>query len=133
MKVSMKKLKTPRLFTLDMLPEFIRTQELSPNDQLDEVRVAIMYGRAIHWLSFLDILSPPFEKLDCYFIEVNYIVYNDPDRKDLPVEFYRQVADMLSMFWTLQLSNLYPNGKWKVEVFENEHMLVQADIYDRGV
>jgi hypothetical protein len=128
----MKRFETPKFFTLNMLPEFIRTQELSPNDDLDEVRIAIMYGRAIHWLSFLEILSPPFEEVDSYFVEVGYLVHNDPDRKQLPVEFYRQIAEMLSKFWTLQLSNLYPNGNWKVEIFESPDMLVQAEIYHRG-
>jgi hypothetical protein len=128
----MKTNKKPKLFTLDMLPEFIRTQELSPKDDLDEVRIAIMYGRAIHWLSFLDILSPPFEEVNYYFVEVGYIIHNDPDRKELPIEFYKQIAETLSMFWNLQLANLYPNGKWKVEIFENQDMLVQVNIYDRG-
>lgn len=128
----MKKLMTPKRFAINLLPEVVRTQEVNPGNKLDEVQIAIMYGRAIHWLSFLDILCPPFEDVDCYFVETKYLVRNDPDYNELPVEFYRQVAEMLSMFWTLRLSNLYPEGNWKVEISENEDMLVQANIYSRG-
>lgn len=126
------KKKPGKIFKIEMLPDFIRMQKDNPKKALGEQQVAIMYGRAIHWLSILEILSPPFEEVDSYFVEVSYLVINDPDEKDLPVEFFRQLAQMVSFFWTLQLQNLYPNGEWVVEIFEEQDMLVQADIYKRG-
>ena len=132
----MRKYIIPQMFKLEDVPEFQRFQENNPKDVIDEQQAAITFGRAIHWLSIYQILWPPFEKVDCYFVEVGYIVINDPDEKLklLPNTFYQQIAVMLKTFWTIQLSDLYPEGDWDVVIhnYDGEEILVQADIRARN-
>jgi hypothetical protein len=113
------------------VPEFQRLQANNPQNIIDENQTAIMYGRAVHWMSFLQILWPPFAKEDFYMVEVNYIVSNDPDRHLLPKTFYEQIAEFLKTFWTIQLDDLYPNGDWKVEIYNRGEIIVQAEIKRR--
>lgn len=126
----MSKYNIPRLLSLKDIPEFQRLQANNPQNIIDEHQTAIMYGRAIHWISFLQILWPPFEEIDFYMVEVSHIVYNDPDRKLLPETFYQQIAEFLKTFWTIQLEDLYPDGDWNVKIYDSE-MLVQAEIKRR--
>ncbi|MBI5297175.1 MAG: hypothetical protein HY869_16990 [Chloroflexi bacterium] len=120
-----------REFTLADVPEFQRFQVANPQNEIDSLQTAIMYGRAIHWLSFLDIVCPDFKKEDFASVEVAYIVYNDPDREKLPPAFYKEIAHALSAFWELQLSNLYPNGDWVVEICDDPEITVQAHVRSR--
>jgi len=121
-----------REFKLSDVPEFQRFQSANPNNEIDSWQTAIMYGRAIHWLSFLDIIYPDFKKEDCVFVEVAYIVDNDPDREKIPPAFYKEIVHAISMLWELQLKNLYPNGDWTVEIFDDIEMTVQAHIKNRN-
>lgn len=122
----------PNLYTLYDLPEFQEFQALNPQNKIDGMATAIMYGKAMHWLAFLEVLWPPFEKLDYYRAWVDYIVWNDPRRDDLPRAFYQQIALTLKMFWTIQLENLYPNGEWEVILsgWESE-IILDAEIRRR--
>lgn len=104
----------PNLYTLYDLPEFQEFQGLNPQHTIDGKQTAVMFGKAIHWLSFLEVLWPPFEKEDYYRVWVSYLVVNDPREKELPPAFYQQIALTLQLFWTIQLENLYPNGDWEV-------------------
>ena len=56
-----RKLIFPKKYTLYDLPEFQEFQMANPQNEIDGMQTAIMYGRAIHWLSFLEVLWPPFE------------------------------------------------------------------------
>lgn len=110
------KYRLPNLYSLYDLPEyqeFINNNPKNKND-IDGMATAIGFGRAIHWLSFVEVLWPPFEKVDEYRAWVSYLVINDPREKELPLVFYQQIALTLKMFWTIQLENLYPNGGWEV-------------------
>lgn len=122
----------PQLFKLEDVPEFQRLQKNNPQNVIDEQQAAIMYGRAIHWLSIFRILWPAFDQEDFYFVEVKYIVYNDPDVKLLPDAFYQQIALILKTFWTIQLTDLYPEGDWDVEITGRAgEIIVQANIRKR--
>jgi hypothetical protein len=123
----------PKLYQLNELPEFKRFQQANPGKYLSEGNAAMMFGRAIHWLSIYEILWPDFENKNHYSIEVGYIVCNDPDTKTpgLPIEFYRQIAEILAMFWRIQLEDLYPNGDWSVEIQDDDEMTVEAMIKQR--
>ena len=123
----------PQIFKLKDVPEFQRLQENNPQNVVDEQQTAIMYGRAVHWLSFFEILWPPFETEDFYMVEVKYIVYNDPDLHLLPHTFYQQIAAILKTFWTIQLTDLYPQGDWNVEIINPcGETIVQANIKKRN-
>ncbi len=121
-----------REFKLSDVPEFQKFQSANPNNEIDSWQTAIMYGRAIHWLSFLDIIYPDFKKEDCVFVEVAYIVHNDPDSEKIPPAFYKEIAHAIAMLWELQLKNLYPNGDWTVEIRDDAEMTVQAHIKSRN-
>jgi hypothetical protein len=121
-----------REFTLADVPEFQRFQAANPQNKIDALQTAIMYGRAIHWLSFLDIVYPNFKKEDFISIEVAYIVHNDPDSENLPASFYKEIAHAISALWELQLSTLYPNGDWKVEIWDDPEITVQAEVRRRN-
>ncbi len=120
-----------KLLNLSDIPEFQRLQANNPKNDIDEVQTAIMYGRAIHWISIYEILWPPFENTDYYGVEVAYIVHNDPDRDSLPDAFYQQISEILKTLWTIQLTDLYPNGDWIVEICDDPEMTVQATINKR--
>ena len=120
-----------REFQLKDVPEFQRLQAGNPTQVIDELQSAIMYGRAIHWISFLDIIWPDFEKVDYFSVEVAYIVYNDPDRENIPPEFYKKIANDLAMFWKIQLTNLYPAGNWNVDIRDDPEITVEAYIKSR--
>jgi hypothetical protein len=120
-----------REFTLADVPEFQRFQAANPQNKIDSIQAAIMFGRAIHWLSFLDIIVPDFKKEDFARVEIAYIVHNDPDKEKLPPAFYKEMAHALSTLWELQLSNLYPNGDWKVEIRDDPEITVEAHVRKR--
>lgn len=130
----MSKYVIPHLFQLQDIPEFQRFQAANPDNCLDAYQTALMYGRAIHWMSILEILWPDFATFEdnVYTIEVAYIVCNDPDDDTLPDEFYQQIAMTIATFWRIQLDDLYPNGDWKVEIWPDDEITIQAVIYDRG-
>ena len=119
---------SPHHYRLSDLPEFQRFQEANPGKELREKQTALMYARAIHWLSICEILWPDFEKHDYYYVEVKYLAVNDPDEEKLPTEFYNQVAEILSMFWHIKLNAMYPNGEWEVEIHDDAEMTVDATI-----
>jgi len=90
-----------------------------------------MYGRAIHWVSIFDVIWPDFEKLNYYTVEVAYIVVNDPDDKDLPSDFRQYIAQMIAMFWEMQLKQNYPAGNLSVTIGNDPEISVNAEIHSR--
>ena len=127
----MSNLVMPESCKLEDLPEFQRFQSSNPGKRLDEVQTAIMFSRAIHWISIYEILWPNFESVSYYSVEVKTIVFNDPDRQNLPPGFYKQVAEILSMFWRMKLESLYPNGDWEVNIHRDPEITVDALIRKR--
>ncbi len=129
----MAKYTIPKLYQLKQLPEFIRFQQANSGKDLDEIDAAVKYGEAIHWLSLYEMLWPDFENVDYYQFEVMYIICNDPDfnQNNLPIEFYKQIAEILAMFWRIKLEDLYPNGEWSVEIRDDDEMTVEAIIKHR--
>jgi hypothetical protein len=115
----------PRIFPLEQLPEFQRFQAANPTNQIDALQTAIMYGRAIHWLSIIEILWPKFEEKDFIYVEVAYIVANDPDNKKLARAFFDQIALTIAECWKMQLRTLYPDGKWAVNVWTDPEITVE--------
>lgn len=118
----------PHMFSLKDIPEFQRFVQNNPGKKIDEQDTAITYGLAINWMSILDILWPPFDKIDFYMVEVKYLVYNDPDNKDLPDAFFQHIQDVLRFFWTSQLQELYPDGGYIIESDHNCEYLIQVTI-----
>ncbi len=118
-------------FKLSDLPEFKRFQMANPDKQLDELQTAIMYGQAIHWLSILSIISPNFEETDYYSVEIKHIIQNDPDRLGIPSQFYAHMAKKIAKLWELQLTDLYPDGKWEVKIWNDAEITVDATIFER--
>jgi hypothetical protein len=119
-------------FALQDIPKFQRFQQANPqNPGIDAKQAILMYGRAIHWISILDILWPNFEKMDHYSVEVAYIVVNDPEEKELPPNFFRYIAQMIAMFWELQLAQKYPSGNWSVDIDDDPEITVWAEIRSR--
>ena len=100
----------------------------NPGKHLDAKQTALMYGRAIHWLSFLDILWPNFEAEEWVNLEVADIVVNDPDEEALPPSFYQQMAHTIAMFWRIQLEALYPDGGWTVEIDDDPEITIEAHL-----
>ncbi len=91
-----------------------------------------MYGKAIHWVSMFEFIWPDFEKSDYYGIDVAYIIPTDPERDALPKSFYVYVAQMIAMFWELQLQQKYPAGDWTVDIDDEPEMTVRLEIRSRG-
>ena len=104
-----------RLIGLEDIPEYQRFRDIYSKGELDEIQTAKEFVHAIHWISILKCIWPSFEETDCYWEETAYIVQNDPDRSSLPDSFYRQVQEMLKVFWTIQLDDIYPDGDWFIE------------------
>ena len=122
-----------RKFGIKDIGEFQRLRNANPqNPGLDSLQAALMYGRAIHWLSFLDVIWPAFDSLDYFKVEAAYIVVNDPDDAGLPVSFYHYIAQMIAMFWEIQLKQKYPAGDWSVEIDDDPEITVWAQIRSRG-
>jgi hypothetical protein len=121
----------PSFYKLSDVPEFQRFQQVNPGKNLDEKQTALMFGRAIHWLAFFEIILPDFEKNDYYSMEVKTIVCNDPDDPFLPMEFYKHIAEMLKMYWTIKLEALYPQGDWVVAIHGDPEITVDATIRKR--
>ncbi len=120
-------------FMLEDVPEFHRFQDANFQDpSIDALQTAIMYGRAIQWISMLDVIWPDFESENYYFVDTAYIVANDPDKDALPQAFYEYIAKMIAMFWELQLRDKYPNGQWSVNIDDEPEMTVRAEIITRG-
>lgn len=128
----MNSLQIPRKYELSLLPEFKQFQQLNPNHEIDSLQSIIAFGRAIHWLSIIDVLWPKFEEMDYYAVEVRYIVHNDPDKSSYPVEFYDQIASTLAFFWKIQLENLLPSGDWEVIIRDDPEITVDAYIKKRN-
>lgn len=121
-----------RRFSLQDIPEFQRFQNANPQKpNMDSLQAISMYGRAIHWIGILDIIWPDFEKKDYYAVEVAYIVVNDPDEKELPPIFFQYIAQMIAMFWKLQLEQKYPTGNWSVDIDDDPEISVRAEIRSR--
>ena len=124
----------PRIFTLEEVPEFMRFQKhyhLSDGGSQDEQSAARAFCRVIHWLSIFQLLWPPFDQEDFYLVEVKNLIHNDQDREIIPEAFYQQIALILKTFWTIQLTDLYPDGDWNVEIVTEGDLLVQAEIRKR--
>ncbi len=123
----------PRIFTLEEVPELIRFQKYHhlPQDSQDEESMARAFCRVIHWLSIFQILWPSFDQEDFYLVEVKNLIHNDQDREIIPEAFYQQIALILKTFWTIQLTDLYPDGDWDVEIVTEGDLLVQAEIKKR--
>lgn len=110
------KIDFPSIYTLYDLPQYKEFQELNKKNKIDGRQTAIMFGTAINWLSFLEVLWPPFDKIDLYSVGVTYLICNDERASEVPQAFYQQMALVLKMFWTIQLEKLYPEGGWEVEI-----------------
>jgi hypothetical protein len=123
----------PDLITFEQLPEFLELQKMNPSRKIEALPTAVNYGRAIHWLSFFKVLWPDFSKIDEYRVEVGYLVINDPGESLLPVEFYDQMVLIIETFWEIQLSDLYPNGDWKVTVWDDPERSVTVRIKNRNI
>lgn len=123
--------KMPKAYSLQDLPEFQRFQAANPGKDLNGLKSLAMFGQAIHWLSFFDVIWPDFEHKDYFRVEVAYCVANDPDRDKYPVAMYAQIAGTIAMFWRVQLSDLYPEGNWVVNVRDDPEMTVEATIVER--
>ena len=121
----------PRIFTLDEVPEYKRLQRNNPQKVIDAQQAAILCVRAIHWLSIFQILWPPFDQEDFYLVEVKNLIHNDQDREIIPEAFYQQIALIIKTFWTIQLTDLYPDGGWDVKMITEGDLLVQAEIRKR--
>jgi hypothetical protein len=120
-------------FNIQDIPEFQRFKEANPqNPNIDSLQAVLMYGRAIHWISFFDVIWPDFELLDHYAVEVAYIVANDPDRNSLSPAFYLYIAQMIAMLWELQLGQKYPSGDWSVAIDDDPEITVWVKIHSRG-
>ena len=128
----MAKYKIPKIFTLRDVPEFKDFQAANPQNYIEEKQTIIMYGRAVHWMSILSILWPDFEHEDYYILELSTIVFNDPYKPELPVDFYKQLAHYITTFWRIQLEDLYPNGDWGVEMLDDPEMTIQVSIRRRN-
>ena len=124
--------KKPEIFSLYDLPAYKELQAMNPGKEITGKGTAIMFGQAIHWLSFLEVIWPDFEKNDYYSVEVQYLVINDPDIEKIPEAFYLQMARIFDMFWRIQLMDLYPNGIWSVNIIEDPEMTVEAIITQRN-
>jgi hypothetical protein len=118
-------------FDLNKIPEFHRFQAANPHNVIDEEAAIMMYGRAIHWASILKIISPDFENEDYYSVDVIYLAYHDPDRAQIPEEFYKYMEKKLYELWTLQLEKLYPHGDWTVKIWGNSERSVDVTIRRR--
>ena len=121
----------PQIFTLEDVPEFNRLQENNPQKVIDAQQAAILCVRAIHWLSIFQLLWPPFDQEDFYLVEVKNLIHNDQDREIIPEAFYQQIALIIKTFWTIQLTDLYPDGDWDVKMITEGDLLVQAEIRKR--
>jgi hypothetical protein len=113
------------------LPEFKRFQQANPQKDLDFGDAIAMFGRAIHWISIFDLIWPDFEKLNDYYLEVAYVVINDPDDESLPPSFYQYIAQMIAMFWKIQLEQKYPHGSWSVKIDDDIEITVHFNIESR--
>lgn len=120
-------------FNLSDIPQFQRFQQANPqNPNLDALSAILMYGRAIHWVSIFDIIWPDFEKLDHYQMDVGYIIQTDDAEEDsLPESFYQYIAQMITMFWELQLQQKYPNGDWTIDIDDEPEMTIAFRIRSR--
>jgi hypothetical protein len=120
-------------FSLSDIPDFQRLQQANPqNPNLDALSAILMYGRAIHWASIFDIIWPDFEKLDHYQMDVAYIIQTEgAEEETLPESFYKYVAQMIAMFWELQLQQKYPNGDWIVEIDDEPELTIDFAIHSR--
>lgn len=120
-------------FGIEDVPEFQRLRMANPqNPSLGALQAILMYGRAIHWMAILEILWPDFDKLDNYRIEIAYIIVNDPDDKKLAPSFYRYIANMIAMFWEIQLTQRYPTGDWSVSIDDDPEMTLWVEIHSRN-
>jgi hypothetical protein len=128
----MKIVQKPNFFSLKSVPEFIRFQNANPQHKIDEKQVAIMYGKAIHWISFLDIIWPDFQNENYFYMELIYIVANDPEMSKLPKTFYLQIGETLKILWEIELIHMFPNGKWKINFYpDNPELPIDVEILSR--
>ena len=58
-------------YRLSDIPEYKVFQAENPQNEIDAEQCAIMFGRAIHWLSFMELLWPPFETENYYMVFVS--------------------------------------------------------------
>lgn len=123
--------KYPSIFKLSDVPEYQAFIKNNPDKCIDGLETAIVFGRAIHWMAFLEVLWPPFEEVDFYMVEVRYLVWNDPDNHELPEAFFIHMVETLRYFWTMQLNQILPNGDWEIETDQSE-LLIQVTIKNRN-
>jgi hypothetical protein len=121
----------PHAYSLEDLPQFRRFQAANPGKDLNGLKSLVMFGQAIHWLSFFDVIWPDFEHKDYVRVEVAYIVANDPEDDKYPRAMYDQIAGAIAVFWRVQLDDLYPEGKWSVNVRDDAEITVEATITER--
>ena len=124
----MTKYRMPKIFNMEDLPEYQRLLSVNPGSNINPNQVAVMYSKAIDWYAILETIWPDFSTIKYQSIEVAYLFIHDPDDNFLPVEAYRQIAEMISVFWKIQLEDLYPQGGWKVNVREDPEITVEVEV-----
>jgi hypothetical protein len=124
----MPKYQLPQIYQISDLPEFHRLIAANPDEELKANQVAAMYSTAINWFAIIGTIWPDFEKNNYISIEVGYILNGDPERENYPEDLYKQIAEMIAMFWRIQLEDLYPHRKWSVEVRDDPEVTVVAEI-----
>lgn len=78
----------------------------------------ILYGRIL-------------PKKDRDTIEVAYIIVNDPDNERIPKSFHKYIANMITMFWKLQLEQNYPTWKWEIFIDDDEEITIGYSILSK--
>ena len=119
---------TPNFFTLNDVPEYKRFMAANPKRVITPDQVATMYSTSIDWYAIFGIIWPDFKSIKYLSIEVKVLFINDPDKQGFPHEFYTQIANMIAMFWRIQLSDLFPDGLWKVNIWDDPEITVDAEI-----
>ena len=53
-------------------------------------------------------------------IHISDIIFNDPDREQISLHLLNYLAEVLAEMWQHRVNSLFPNRKFKVEVYKNE-------------
>jgi hypothetical protein len=121
----------PSLFSLTGLPEY--KDFISANDRtyMNPAGIIMGFGRAIHWLSIFEVIWPDFENEDFMYLEIAYLFANDPYEEVYQESLYHHTANMIAMFWLMQLEKKYPEGIWYVSMGLDPEITLEAQIYSR--
>ena len=118
----------PSIYKMSDLPSYQRLLAANPGEKIGAHEVVPMYSKAIDWFAIIGTIWPDFTSTDYHRIEVGYILGSDPEEDKYPEELYRQIAETIAMFWKIQLADLYPNGDWRVEIWDDPEVTIEAEI-----